>query len=162
MPDEYILIDIQLAVQARLRLDNWFNNIEVVSEDTDPTVNELISNRIEAVIGRIGTVAIVMPTVARLVDSPETPALYFHFQQTIRIVENPIINRAEAGTGKLAIQTLSHILLALHHYDPSAQYPGLSMFTVDPQAPFRRFPDKDRIIYDINILTKGGMIVAAD
>lgn len=159
MPDEYILIDIQLAVRDRLLSQEWFTDIEVIAEDTDPTVDELISSRIEAAIGRIGTVAIVMPTVARIADSGETPALYFHFQQTVRIVENPIINRAESGTGKLAIQTMSHALLALHHYSPTA-YPDLAMFTVDPAAPFRRVPDTQRIIYDLNILTKGGMMAA--
>ena len=160
--DEFILIDIQLAVQKRLRSVAWFNDIEVISEDTDPTVNELITSRVEAAIGKIGTVAIVMPVVARMADSAETPAIYMHFQQSVRIVENPIINRADSGTGKLAIQTVCHALLALHHYNPSADYPDLAMFTVDPAAPFRRVPDLQRIIYDINLLTKGGIIAAAD
>jgi hypothetical protein len=156
MANEYIFEELQLVIKNRLEGIAHFIDIPVVAEDVGADPETLISDRVEIKVGEIGIVAVIMPILPLLHESEDTPGLYFSMRIPVRIVENPVLNRSDTGTKKTALQTIQQAMLALHHYcDP--EYPDFSPLVIDTGIPFLSDEDLQRIIYDINIKTNGGI-----
>lgn len=146
-----LLTQIPELVAARLRSRSFFTDVPIIAEDVGEDYATLIEDRIDAKLGEIGLVAVVVPVRATAANE-NVPAVYYEkIPVVIRWIENPVVNRSPAGRKLLAPWCVT----ATNHYLNNYQLPGLAQIFVD-DPPWARVPDAERIIYDCNHWTHGG------
>lgn len=150
-----VLTDIQREVVAHLSKQSFFTDVPIIAEDVGEDFNTLIEDRIDAALGDVnkGLVGIVVPTVATASNANVVGIYYEKINVVIRWVELPVVNRT-SGSRILApwAATATNYYLAPNQFTPVAFAP---LAVDDP--PWVRVPDDQKIIYDCNHFTHGGI-----
>ena len=157
------LLTIQLAIQARLKSDEWFKNIPVIAQDKGD-----ITNQVEIGVSKIGAAVIIL-TPSADVTHPNIPGPYLgDVTIIVACVENVTINRSNNGSKKNAITT-AQIALGLLVPPWIGSYRDESTATdrpIGPLAPGRPTlrmevdpEDPDLLAYHVTLTTQVGLQV---
>lgn len=127
MPDidpDAVISDFQAAIKTRLLSDTWFSGIDIFTpDDMDNAGKESetpadIEQRIEQSLSSLGKGVCIIVAVPSLqgiaADAPSIVA--DNVPVLVRVVENPLINRAPTGTRKTYSMVGLRITRRLHHF----------------------------------------------
>lgn len=140
--DEDILTQLQKDIAARLRADEYFADIPVVTEvdgDVAAKVAQLLGT-LSGKSGKKGVCAVVMQMLASA-SQTNAPLLELNALPTVRILENPLINMGSSGTKKSALSVAVRTLMVMRFFadDGITQLMGTETPSIvaekDPAAP---------------------------
>lgn len=109
------LITIQTAIAERIRSDAWLGDVPVLERRQGVVDSDVAAalGVLNSATGKRGAVIIVaMPTVD--VPEPNTVGPALSVQPSIRVIEKPLFNRREGGTGRQAEEIAIRLLRLLH------------------------------------------------
>jgi len=102
---------------ARLQADPYFTDIAVLIQRkgvTDSDIDVALSVLNERT-GKIGAcVVLLMPALAP--ESPNVPGPLYRIITTVQVIEQPLFNLGDTGTGKSAEQIAQRVRMLLHHF----------------------------------------------
>lgn len=135
----------------RLKADPFFSDVTVLLQRkgvTDSDVDEALSVLNEKA-GKIGACAIVL-LPSQSPEDPNVPGPRYQIIQTVQIIEQPLFNLGDTGTGKSAEQISQRVRQILHHF--SNGYGGTYNFAgLEPIA-----ADAGKISYGVKFSRAGG------
>lgn len=135
MSDVLILDPVVLDqedIAARLSDDSFFSDIPVILERKGVTENdiEVALGTVNQKSGKAGVVAIVlMPTLRP--SSQSAPGPSYRVAPSIQVIEMPLINLGETGTGKFVEQIATRVRQLIHYWNPGRGY-VFDFFGQDP------------------------------
>lgn len=110
------LLQDQLDAFARLQADATFAAVPVLLQRKGVTESdiEIALGTLNAKSGLAGALAVVlMPTLEP--DSPDAPGPRYRVVLSVQVIEQPLINLGDSGTGQTAEQLAERVRQLLHH-----------------------------------------------
>ncbi|MCF7785562.1 MAG: chitobiase/beta-hexosaminidase C-terminal domain-containing protein [Prosthecobacter sp.] len=161
MPDA--LQQLQLDIAAMLRADELFAGVQViVSRPRDAEDATLIQSNIDnALAGLVqvetgetfkGGLAVIIMMSEGEVPAPNVPGPQLELVQTVRVIENPLVNMGDDGTQITAEQGALNVLSALHHWNP-----GYGVLTADSRNALKEVNLEGRVAYDVRFRRDAGI-----
>jgi hypothetical protein len=108
----------QTEIAARLRADEYFSDIVVVTE-RQGNIQGMIDRALSTIRGKDSKsgAAVIVGLFSADADNPNMPGpSYPDSGNLVQVWENPVINTGTAGTGKAAVDIAARIAQVLHHY----------------------------------------------
>lgn len=131
---------IQHAVAARLSADPWLSDVPILTEDQD-LVDKIsqalgMGGLLGNAQGKGGVVILVITPDGVSRDENPTPVLKADITVRVVIAENPLVNRADGGIGKQALDLLAQVIGLLQGWASGPGQPpvGLSGFDSETDA----------------------------
>ncbi|MFZ2276294.1 MAG: FN3 associated domain-containing protein [Prosthecobacter sp.] len=161
MPDA--LQQLQLDIAAMLRADELFAGVQViVSRPRDAEDATLIQSNIDnALAGLVqvetgetfkGGLAVIIMMSEGEVPAPNVPGPQLELVQTVRVIENPLVNMGDDGTQITAEQGALNVLSALHHWNP-----GYGVLTADSRNALKEVNLEGKVSYDVRFRRDAGI-----
>lgn len=110
------LLQDQLDIAARLEADDMFSDLPVLVQRKGVTESdiELALSTLNTNSGKMGALLVVlMPALEP--ESPEAPGPRYRIISTVQVIEQPLFNLGDDGTGKSAEQLAERVRQLLHH-----------------------------------------------
>lgn len=160
MPDA--LQQLQLDIAAMLKADELFAGVQViVSRPRDAEDATLIQSNIDnALAGWVtvetgetykGGLAVIVMMSEGEVPAPNVPGPQLELVQTVRVVENPLVNMGADGTQITAEQGALNVLYTLHHWNP-----GYGVLTADSRNALKEVNLEGKVAYDVRFRRDAG------
>ncbi|MDD2763486.1 MAG: chitobiase/beta-hexosaminidase C-terminal domain-containing protein [Opitutaceae bacterium] len=126
MSDALILDPIvldQTDIAARLAADDFFADIPVILERKGITENdiEVALGSLNQQSGKAGAVAIVLMPSLRPAG-PSAPGPEYRVAPAVQVIEMPLINLGDTGTGKFVEQIAARVRQLIHYWSPGRGY----------------------------------------
>lgn len=162
MPDA--LQQLQLDIAAMLQADELFAGVQVIvsrprSEEDATLIQSNIDNALAGLVevettGGVfkGGLAVIIMMSEGEVPSPNVPGPQLELVQTVRVIENPLVNMGEDGTQITAEQGALNVLSALHHWNP-----GHGVLTADSRSALKEVNLESRVAYDVRFRRDAGI-----
>lgn len=117
-----ILLD-QEDIAARLETDPYFADITVLQERKGITENDIQVKlgTINEKTGKCGAVAIVLMPAVRP-PSQSAPGPVYSVNPVVQVLEMPLLNLGETGTGKFVEQIATRVRQLIHYFSPGRGY----------------------------------------
>jgi hypothetical protein len=145
---ETLLLDLQQAIKQRLISDTWFSGMDVFTPDdfTESGENQAaadLEQRIEQSLSSLKKgvcILILFPKISGIAsDAPGI--LADNVPLFVRIVENPMVNRASSGLRKTASMVMIRVMRRLQHF----AYRECVIVLSDS----KHVPDETNLIWDV-------------
>lgn len=121
---------------GRLLADPYFTDIAVLVQRKGVTESDIdvALSVLNERTGKIGACAVVlMPSLVPI--NPNVPGPEFTVEQTVQVIEQPLFNLGDTGTGKSAGQITQRVRQILHHFSNgfggTYNFAGLEPIQVD-------------------------------
>lgn len=140
------LLQDQLDIHARLSADELFAAVPVLLQRRGVTEAdvELALSTLNEKSGKMGALAVVlMPSLEP--DSPESPGPRYRIVATVQVIEQPLFNLGDSGTGLSAEQLAERVRLLLHH----ASFGRGSVWTFSGMEPVEQ--GEGKIAYGVRV-----------
>jgi hypothetical protein len=141
----------QEDIGGRLSADPYFADITVLVQRKGVTENDIEAalSVINEKIGKIGAIAIIiMPELQP--DSGQTPGARYFVRTTVQVIEQPLFNLGDTGTGKSAEQIAERIRQVLHFFSTGRG----NVYTFDGMQPIA--VEEGKISYGVAFRRVGG------
>lgn len=156
------LQQLQLDIAAMLKADELFAGVQViVSRPRDAEDATLIQSNIDnALAGWVtvetgetykGGLAVIVMMSEGEVPAPNVPGPQLELVQTVRVVENPLVNMGADGTQITAEQGALNVLSTLHHWNP-----GYGVLTADSRNALKEVNLEGKVAYDVRFRRDAG------
>lgn len=140
------LLQDQLDIHARLSADELFETVPVLQQRKGVTEAdiELALSTLNEKSGKMGALAVVlMPSLDP--ESPEAPGPRYRIVATVQVIEQPLFNLGDSGTGISAEQLAERVRLLLHH----ASFGRGSVWTFSGMEPVEQ--GEGKIAYGVRV-----------
>lgn len=161
MPDA--LQQLQLDIAATLAADELFDGVQVVvarprSEEDAVLIQSSIDNALAGLVEvenaeadmKAGLCVVVMMSEGEVLH-PNEPGPQMSLVQTVRVIENPLVNMGEAGTLITAEQAALNVLTSLHQLNF-----GHSVLLADKKS-VKEVNLEGRVAYDVTFRRELGV-----
>lgn len=162
MPDA--LQQLQLDIAAMLQADALFEGVQIiVSRPRSAEDAVLIESNIDSALAGLvqvessgevfkGGLAIIIMMSEGEVPAPNVPGPQLELVQTVRVIENPLVNMGADGTQITAEQGALNVLSTLHHWNP-----GHGVLTADTRNALKEVNMEGRVTYDVRFRRDAGI-----
>jgi hypothetical protein len=117
---------------ARLAADPYFADVTVLVQRKGVTESDIDTSLsvLNEKGGKIGAcVIVIMPALAP--DAPNAPGPSYNVQPSVQVIEQPLFNQGEGGTGKSAEAIAQRVRQLLHMFDAGGRS-ALTFAGMDP------------------------------
>ena len=111
------ILQDQLDFYGRLLADGFLADVEILMESKGVTENDIDQalSTLNSRTGKIGACIVVLqPTLAP--DAPDAPGPRHSIFQTVQVIEQPLFNLGDNGTGLPASSLAERVRMLLHHF----------------------------------------------
>lgn len=162
MPDA--LQQLQLDIAAMLAADELFEGVQIIvtrprSEEDATLIQTTIDSALAGMVqvettGGVfkGGLAIIIMMSEGEVPAPNAPGPQLELVQTIRVIENPLVNMGDEGTLITAEQGALNVLATLHHWNP-----GHGVLIADGRSALKEVNLEGRVSYDVRFRRDAGI-----
>ena len=108
----------QLDFHGRLQADPFFADVAILLEEkgvTEADIAQALAGLNSSSSGKIGACVIVLaPELSA--ETPNLPGPCYDIAMTVQVIEQPLVNRAEGGSGITAAQLAERVRQLFHHF----------------------------------------------